>query len=128
VISKYSPRKLQDGSVGPFVDSTFYTTLNMLRTIEGLLGTPPMNNNDARAAFMSALFAGAGDQPAFHADFQNLRNGLIYKISASDAPEQSLLDFSHPDSADAAVLNLVLWRDRKGNTPMPAPANHHFPQ
>jgi len=128
VISKYSPRKLQDGSVSPFVDNTFYTTLNMLRTIEGLLSTPPMNNNDARAAFMSALFAGAGDQPAFNANFQNLKNGLIYKISPSDAPEQSLLDFSHPDSADAAVLNRVLWRDRKGDIPMPPPANNRFPQ
>lgn len=128
VISKYSPRKLEEGNVVPFVDSTFYTTVNMIRTMEGLLGAPPMNNNDARAAFMSALFAGAGDQPAFSADLQNLKNGLIYKTNASDAPEQSLLNFSHADSSDAALLNRVLWRDRKGDIPMPPPANNVFPQ
>lgn len=119
VISKYSPRTMEEGHAKPFVDSTFYTTLNMVRTMEGLLGAPPMNNNDARATFMSALFAGAGDQPAYDADFQNLKNGLIYQTSAADAPEQALLDFSHADSADARLLNRVLWRDRKGNAPMP---------
>ena len=34
----------------PFVDSRFYTTVNMIHTMESLIGLPPMNQNDAYAA------------------------------------------------------------------------------
>ena len=45
VISKYSP-----GSVAqPYVEHRFYTTVNMIHTMELLLGLPPMNQNDAYA-------------------------------------------------------------------------------
>ena len=42
VVSKYAPR----GST-PFVDCRFYSTVSVVRTMESLLGLPPMNNNDA---------------------------------------------------------------------------------
>ncbi len=44
VISKYSPH---GPSGAPFVDNRFYSTVSVVRTIEALLGLPPMNNNDA---------------------------------------------------------------------------------
>jgi hypothetical protein len=34
------------------------------------------------------------------------------------------LDFSHADAANAAILNRVLWQDRKGDVPMPAPKHN----
>ena len=58
VVSKYSPRAAK-----PTVDSTFYTTVSVIRTMEELLGLPPMNNNDAFAPPIASLFTGAGDQP-----------------------------------------------------------------
>ncbi len=61
VVSKYSPSSAQK----PLVDHNFYTTVNLVHTMEALLGLPPMNNNDAQAAVMAPLFSGAGDQPAF---------------------------------------------------------------
>src|SRR5215469_4043655 len=82
VISKYSPRP----GNSPFVDSTFYTTVNMVRTVEAVTGLPPMNNNDGRAAVMAPLFSGKGDQPAFVADYGNRDNGLIYQANAPTAP------------------------------------------
>jgi YVTN family beta-propeller protein len=120
VISKYSP----GSSVHPFVDHNFYTTVNMIHSMEVLLGLPPMNNNDARAPLMAAPFAGPGDQPPFTADRRNLANGLIYRMNAGDAPgaAQSMrMDFTHADAANAHQLNAILWRDRKGNTPVPKP-------
>ena len=36
------------------------------------------------------------------------------------AKESARMDFSHPDAANPAVLNAILWRDRKGDQPMPA--------
>lgn len=121
VVSKYSPRRVEAGKTVPVVDPTFYTTLNMVRTMEVLLGAPPMNNNDARAAFMALLFSGNGDQPPFDADRRNWDNKLIFQINAKDSEEAGRLDFSHPDASDAALLNHALWQDRMGALSMPAP-------
>lgn len=117
VISKYSPRQAK-----PFVDHTFYTTVSVLHTMEDLLGIPPMNNNDALAPLMSPLFTGAGDQPAFTADYSNQANNLIYTAnspSAPDAKKSSRMDFTHEDRADARELNVILWKDAMGNKPVP---------
>ncbi len=126
VISKYSPGTLQQ----PAVDHHFYTTVNMIHTMEVLLGLPPMNNNDAYAAVMAPLFTGAGEQLAFEADYRNRENGMIYQANAADAPgakESAKLDLSHADAADTNVLNVVLWRAAKGKVPMPAPRHTVFP-
>ncbi len=119
VISKYSPGSAQQ----PFVDHRFYTTVNMIHTIETLLGLPPMNHNDGYAPVMASLFSGAGNQAVFTADWKNRDNGLIYERNpqkGKDADKSSELDFSHPDQANPKVLNAILWRDRKGNAPVPA--------
>lgn len=119
VISKYAPRKEQ-----PFVDHHFYTTVNVIRTMESLIGLPPMNHNDGQAALMSPLFSGDGSQPAFQADYRNRDNRLIYKANSPKAPgaEESMkMDFTKADRNDPQQLNLILWRVTKGDTPMPAP-------
>ena len=121
VISKYSPRRVEAGKPVPIIDSTFYTTVNLLRTMEALVGAPPMNNNDARAAVMAPLFSGNGDQPAFDVDRSNRDNKLIFAVNGKDSEEARNLDFSHPDASDAALLNRVLWRDRMGERSMPPP-------
>ena len=126
VISRFSPRQ-PDGR--PFVDHTFYTTVNMVHTMEALLGAPPMNNNDARAAVMAAMFSGQGDRPAYAVDTRNRDNGLIYKMNppkGQDAKKSAELDFSHADAADAGVLNAILWRDRMGNRPLPKTPGAEF--
>ena len=120
VISKYSPGSPEK----PFVDSGFYTTVNMIHTLETVLGLPPMNQNDAHAPLMAPLFSGPGNQPAFTADWSNRDNGLIYQINpvkGQGAKESAKMDFSRPDAANNVVLNRILWRDRMGNAPMPAP-------
>ncbi len=127
VVSKYAPRA-KDGGV--FVDSRFYSTVSMVRTMESVLGLPPMNNNDAFSSLMAPEFQGPGDQAAFTADFRNRDNGLIFqanpKASAALTPlaaegerESARMDFSHADRADARKLNVILWRDAMGNRPVP---------
>jgi hypothetical protein len=120
VISKYAPR-VPGGA--PFVDSRFYSTVSMIRTMESVLGLPPMNNNDAFSSLISTLFTGSGDQPAFDADYSNRDNGLIYTANAETAPgakESMKMDFRHPDRAPAGKLNVILWKDAMGNAPVPA--------
>jgi hypothetical protein len=123
VISKYSPRTPQ-----PFVDHNFYTTVSMIHTMEALLGLPPMNVFDAHAPLMAPLFSGPGTQPAYQGDDQNLRSGLIYQVNAktaSGAKESSRMDFSRPDAADARTLNAILWRNAKGDAPLPIASRSH---
>ncbi len=51
-----SPYVIQSSGDGPYVDSTFYTQVNMTRTIEQILGMKPMNQNDLVASPMRTLF------------------------------------------------------------------------
>ena len=125
VISKYAPH----GPGGaPFVDSRFYTTVSVVRTMESLLGLPPMNNNDAFASLISSLFTGPGDQPPYTADYTNRDNGLIYTANpknAVGARASMKMDFSHEDRAPTEKLNVILWKDAMGNAPAPAMLKVH---
>jgi hypothetical protein len=125
VISKYAPGSAQK----PAVDHRFYTTVNLIHTMEVLLGLPPMNSNDAYAPVMAPLFTGAGDQPAFQADYRNRDNGMIYQLNGKNAPgakASAKMNFSVADAADANVLNAILWKAAKGNVTMPAPQHTVF--
>ena len=51
-----SPYVIQSTGDAPYVDSTFYTQVNLTRTIEQILGIKPMNQNDLVASPMSTLF------------------------------------------------------------------------
>jgi DNA-binding beta-propeller fold protein YncE len=121
VVSKYAPHPKQGEAA--VVDSRFYSTVSMLRTMEVLLNVPPMNNNDALCSLISTLFTGPGDQPPFVADTSNRDNGLIYSANtakAAGAAQSEKMDFRHADRADPTQLNLILWRDAMGAEPPPA--------
>ncbi len=122
VVSKFSPHGAE-----PFVDNTFYTTVSVVRSMEDLLGIPPMNNNDAVAPLIAPLFNGPGDQPPFDANYQNRDNGMIYEMNSPETPgakQSSRMDFRHEDKADPRVLNAILWRDAMGNKPLPEALRH----
>jgi DNA-binding beta-propeller fold protein YncE len=119
VVSKYAPH---GESGAAFVDSGFYSTVSELRTMETLLGLPPMNNNDAFCSLISSLFTGPGDQPAYAADYSNRDNGLIYTANtkqAVGAKASMKMDFKHADRAPVEKLNVILWKDAMGDAPTP---------
>ena len=128
VISKYSPHaSAPNGTADAFVDSNFYTTVSVIRTMETLLGLPPMNNNDALAPLIGSLFTGPGDQPPFTADTSNRDNNLIYTANsprAVGARDSAKMDFTHADRADPRKLNVILWKDAMGSAPIPAQLTH----
>ena len=126
IVSKYAPRA--EGG-GPVVDSRFYSTVSMIRTMETVLGLPPMNNNDAFASLMGTAFTGAGDQAAFEVDWRNRENGLIYQanpqkaataVQAAGQKASARMDFTHADRADTQKLNVILWQDAMGEKAVPA--------
>jgi DNA-binding beta-propeller fold protein YncE len=128
VISKYAPHGPEGSS---FVDSHFYSTVSVVRTMESLLGLPPMNNNDAFSSLISSLFSGPGDQAPYTADTSNRDNNLIYTANAKKAPgaEESMkMDFRHADQADAQKLNAILWKDAMGSQAVPTMLAQHHPK
>jgi DNA-binding beta-propeller fold protein YncE len=126
LISKYAPGAAEH----PHIEHGFFTTVSLVRTMEAVLGLPPMNHNDAYAPVMSPLFSGAGNQAPFEADYSNLRNRLIYTVNDAAAPgakESAAMNWRHADEADNKLLNSILWRDRKGDIPMPQSQHTVFP-
>jgi DNA-binding beta-propeller fold protein YncE len=126
IISKYAPGAADH----PYIEHGFFTTVSLVRTMEAALGLPPMNHNDAYAPVMSQLFSGAGNQAPFEADYSNLQNQLIFKVngaSAAGAKESAAMNWRHADEADNKLLNSILWRDRKGDIPMPQSQHTVFP-
>jgi YVTN family beta-propeller protein len=89
VISPYVKQQVNsDGTgAGVTVDSTFYTQVNLTRTIEQILGLKPMNQNDLVASPMRTLFVDNPPQENFlpwtHVPNQT---PLCYGVSGYSAP------------------------------------------
>ena len=103
------------------VDSTMYTTASMVRTIELILGLPPMNQFDEKAKPMYGSFMAKPDMtpftvvdPRIALDTRNAAQGALQARSDK-------LDWSGYDRADPDELNRILWAYRKPGQPMPAP-------
>jgi DNA-binding beta-propeller fold protein YncE len=103
------------------VEHAHYTTASVLRTIEILLGLPPMTPYDAGAAPLSAAFHNAPDLRPFAAlplevrvDERNTR--LSYR-----AADSARLNFTVADDVDDGTLNDILWHAVKGVNATPPP-------
>jgi DNA-binding beta-propeller fold protein YncE len=112
---------------GGFVDSTMYSTVSMLRTMELILGLPPMSQHDATATPMTAAFADTPDP----APFTHRETRVpFYEMNPEGAPMQAEAngwDFSREDAAPDLALNEAIWKSVKGaDAEMPAPVNAAF--
>jgi hypothetical protein len=99
-----------------------YSTVSMLRTVELLLGLPPMTQHDASAAPMVNSFTAVPDLSGFKA--LPARIDLMTKNPAHGygAEASARMDFTEYDRADEDTLNRILWHSIKGiDVPYPAP-------
>ncbi|MDX1935099.1 MAG: hypothetical protein SFU56_21080 [Capsulimonadales bacterium] len=107
------------------VDSTHYTTCSMLRTMELILGLPPMSEYDAGATPMYASFRNKADLTPFSARPATIDLNAKNAPRALGAARSMKFDFSAPDRltrADEDDLNRILWHSIKGeNAPYPVP-------
>ena len=119
-------------AISPFVkrgsiDSTLYTTSGMLRTMELILGLPPMSQYDAAATPMYGAFGPTPDLTPF----QSLPARVsLTEVNATDAPgaQASLrMNFAEADRAPEYQLNEILWRSVHGaHAVMPPPVRAGF--
>jgi sugar lactone lactonase YvrE len=109
------------------VDSTLYTTSGVLRTIELLLGLPPMSQYDAAATPLYGAFATTPDPRPYAVRPARVD---IRETNREDAPgaQASLrMDLSKPDLAPELELNEILWKSVHGaDAVMPPPIRAAF--
>jgi YVTN family beta-propeller protein len=115
--------------------STAYNTIDFVRTIEEVLGLPPMNLNDALAKPMADIF---NTKPAPW-KFTATPSPILYSTKLPLPPKPDHLavpkakhnarywarvtngmDFDEEDRVDPLDFNHILWRGLKGNQPYPA--------
>lgn len=109
------------------VNHTMYSTSGMLRTMELILGLPPMSQYDAAAVPMSDCFTSVPDVRPYKAKAANVnleeRNLALNK--SSERSEK--WNFAREDAAPDLDLNEVVWKSVKGeNSIMPAPRRSAF--
>ena len=109
------------------VDHTMYSTSSMLRTIELILGLPPMSQYDAAAEPMWRCFTATPDSNPFVAVPANVNlNDKNIKMTAS-ARLSETFDFSKEDRIPDMLFSQVIWKAVKGeNSEMPAPRRSAF--
>jgi YVTN family beta-propeller protein len=119
VVSPYTKRKK--------TVSTQYNQTSVMRTIELILGLPPMNQLDATATAMSDCFTAVPDLTPFKSVPNQVPldelNPDPKKVGDAAAQEDAIvsakLPLDEPDKCEEDVLNRILWRAMKGNEPFP---------
>lgn len=110
------------------VDSTLYTTSSMVRSMELLLGLPPMSQYDAAAMPMYGSFGTQPVvtsfnviQPLIDVDAKNTKDSY----GANDSSRMNLKDV---DRAPMYALNEIIWKSIKGkDSVMPSPVHRFRP-
>jgi YVTN family beta-propeller protein len=115
--------------------STRYNTIDFVRTIEEVLGLPPMNLNDALARPMADIFNTTPSPWTFTAT----PSALLYSTKLPLPPKPANLvvptsthdskywagvtkgmDFTTEDRLDPAGFNRILWKGIMGDKPYPS--------
>ena len=109
------------------VNHAMYSTSGMLRTMELILGLPPMSQYDAAAVPMSDCFTSTPDVKPYKAKAANVnleeRNLALNK----SAERSEKWNFAREDAAPDLDLNEVVWKSVKGeDSIMPAPRRSGF--
>ena len=120
VISPYTKRS--------HLDSTLYTTSSFLRTMELLLGLPPMTQYDAAATPMYNSFQDSADLTPYTQEAPQVDLNAKNTVTAWGARESIKMDFTEYDRAPMFALNEIIWKSVKGaDSVMPLPVRRfHF--
>ena len=110
-----------------YVDHTMYSTSSMLRTMELILGIPPMTQYDAAAEPMWRCFTATPDLTSFASVPSNIDlNEKNVAINEWQRRSEKF-DFSKEDAIPDMEFNVVLWYGIKGDdVSMPAPRRAAF--
>jgi len=110
-----------------FVDHTMYSTSGILRTMELILGLPPMSQYDAAAMPLFRSFTAKPDFTSYTTIPANVdideRNTAWNKLAKESAKFNLVVEDAAPD----IPFNEVIWKSIKGeNSVMPTPRHSAF--
>jgi DNA-binding beta-propeller fold protein YncE len=127
--------------IGPYVKqgavvSTFYNTVSMVRTIEAVLGLPPLNLHDAGVSPMTDAFNTSQASWTYSAIPSSylynttlpILNKFVRNPDAIPHPTHDAawweaqtkgMDFSREDRIPTEKFNRILWNGLKGGKPYP---------
>ena len=103
------------------VQHAMYTQASVLRTIEIVLGLPPMSAYDAGARPLTAAFRATPDLQPFNALPAQIDLNAKNPATAYRAADSARLDFAQADRVDDGELNDILWHAVKGAHATPPP-------
>jgi YVTN family beta-propeller protein len=96
------------------VDSTLYSTVSMLRTIELILGLPPLTQFDAAATPMFAAFRTTPNLAPYVAATPIQSITQTNTIFSPMSEQSARLDFSEEDAAPEQILNEAIRESVRG--------------
>ena len=109
------------------VDSGMYSTAGVLRTIELILGLPPMSQYDAAARPLFTAFAAQPVAAAFQAQEARVPLEERNRADAPGAAASLRMDLREADLAPELELNQVIWESVRGaGSEMPPPVRSAF--
>lgn len=109
-----------------FVDHTMYSTTSMVRTIELILGLPPMSQYDAAATPMWRSFSNTPNLTPFQARPINIDLNSMNVATNEWQKRSEKFNFAKEDAVPDLEFNAVLWHGIKGDVPYPAPKRAAF--
>ncbi len=119
VISPYTKRH--------FVDSELYSTSSMLRTMELILGLPPMSQYDAAATPMTNSFTGTPTFTPYTVRPPQVDLDEVNIAGAYGQERSERLDFTSEDRIPEREFNEIIWKAIRGaESPMPPPVRSAF--
>jgi YVTN family beta-propeller protein len=110
-----------------FIDHTMYSTSSVVRTMELILGLPPMSQYDAAATPMYRAFTATPNltpykavEPTYDLNERNVADNELSRQS-------EFFNLAKLDAVPEKEFNQVLWKSIKGlNSEMPAPVRAAF--
>ena len=109
------------------VNHTLFNTAAMLRTVELILGLPPMSQYDVAATPMWSCFTPQPDITPYNVKPANVDINARNEATTAAAKLSATFNFSKPDAVPDLELNEVIWQSVKGeNSVMPAPHKSAF--
>jgi len=104
------------------VDSTFYSTVAMLRTMELIAGLGPLTQFDTAATPMLNSFTNKPNLSPYSAITPSQSLTEVNPPTAPMAAQSAAMNFSAADAADEPTLNEAIWKSVRGaDSTMPAP-------
>ncbi len=110
-----------------YVDSDLYSTSSMVRTMELILGLPPMSQYDSSATPMFSSFTMVPDTSGYLCRRASIDIEEKNPPGAFGQMRSGEMDFSREDAVPDLELGEIVWRSVRGPlSPMPAPVRSAF--